>query len=174
MDKLAQLNPAEVLYPNDCQLPTETINTYWNQRNPKEFRLSSSITLLKEQFKVDQLESFGADNKPLASCAAGALLNYLQLTQKSSLAHITNMRFDVQDKYLHVPATTLRHLEITTSSQNGPTLYSILRTTKTPMGTRLLKFWLERPIKSHEHLNQRYDAIEAFSHPDWKSFSSPC
>ncbi len=166
VDRINRVNPTELLIPRNTVLNETPQGIYINERNPKEYRLASAITLLTTHFNVKSLSAYGCQNRPMAIRAAGALINYFQITQKQHLHHINRMRFNHQEQYLHIPANTHKHLEISAAQNPGtPTLFATLRSTVTPMGLRQLKSWLENPIRCHEKLNERYEAIEFFQQP---------
>src|SRR6185436_2840394 len=103
----------------------------------------------------------GADDLPLAICAAGALLQYVRETQKTALPHITRLSVEERGDALQLDAATRRNLEIDTSlsGQDSATLFSLLDATVTPMGSRQLRRWLNRPLTDQQQLRRRYQAL---------------
>ena len=98
---------------------------------------------------------------PLATAAAGALLDYIQTTQRTALPHIQSIRAERDSDFVQLDAATRRNLELTETlrGEAAPTLLSVLDTTATGMGTRLLRHWLHHPLRDREILTRRRDAI---------------
>ena len=109
-------------------------------RPPWHFELSSASRLLTDQLGTLDLRGFGADDLPLAISAAGALLQYVRETQKTALPHITTLAVEERGDALHLDAATRRNLEIdvSLSGQDSATLFALLDSTVTPMGSRQL------------------------------------
>jgi len=127
------------------------------------FIREASESLLKRHFKVQSLEGLGFADKSLAVSSAGAILRYLESTQKRSLDFLAPPRFFSTSDKLVLDQTTLRNLEILRNVRDGGqenTLFSILDRTLTPMGARLLKKWLMEPLMDVESINRRLDAVE--------------
>lgn len=123
--------------------------------------------ILNNHFNTKSLKGFGIEHNAQAVVAAGVVLNYLNETQKSKLSHVKKLqRYDYTD-YIILDPSTKRNLEITSSMSDGSregTLFSILDDTKTPMGARLLKRWISRPLKKVDQIQKRLDAVnELFS-----------
>jgi DNA mismatch repair protein MutS len=117
--------------------------------------------LLVNHFKTQSLKGFGIESLHLAITAAGAVMNYLQETQKANLPHIKRIApYEVGD-YIVLDASTKRNLEITSSigGQVEGTLFSVIDRTLTPMGGRLLKQWLHRPLKKLDPIQIRLAAV---------------
>ena len=158
-DMINKISPSELLVARDSKHLDLHCRPFINERNPKEFKHSSTQQLLLEHFKVHSLDGFINEQKTAAISAAGALLNYLQITQKQGLKHIRHMQYVNHTQYLSIPANTARHLEVTQSYSKSPTLFSTIKSTQTPMGLRELKKWLENPLKNQETLKKRHAAI---------------
>jgi DNA mismatch repair protein MutS len=127
------------------------------------FLRESSESLLKRHFKVQSLEGLGIGDKPLAISSAGAVLRYLETTQKRSLDFLSPPRFFSLSDKLVLDQTTLRNLEVLRNVRDGTsenTLVSILDRTQTPMGSRLLKKWLMEPLMDVDTIRERLDAVE--------------
>jgi len=120
--------------------------------------------LLVNHFKTQSLKGFGLEELKMAVVAAGAVMNYLQEMQKANLPHIRKVvPYDVSDQIV-LDGWTKRNLEIVSTihgAQEG-TLFSIIDRTKTPMGGRLLKQWINRPLKKVEPIKERQGAVEEF------------
>src|SRR5688572_1289156 len=160
--ELERLKPAELLVPEDQSRELAEI-TLGEQRArpPWHFELSSASRLLTDQLGTLDLRGFGADDLPLAISAAGGLLQYVRETQKTALPHITTLSVEERGDALHLDAATRRNLEIdaSLSGQDSATLFALLDSTATPMGSRQLRRWLNRPLTNQQELRRRYQAI---------------
>jgi DNA mismatch repair protein MutS len=160
--ELERLKPAELLVPEDQAREIGEI-THGEQRArpPWHFELSSASRLLTDQLGTLDLRGFGADDLPLAISAAGALLQYVRETQKTALPHINALVVEERGDALHLDAATRRNLEIdvSLSGQDSATLFALLDSTVTPMGSRGLRRWLNRPLTDQIELRRRYQAI---------------
>jgi DNA mismatch repair protein MutS len=160
--ELERLKPAELLVPEDQSRDLGEI-TLGAQRTrpPWHFELASASRLLTDQLGTLDLRGFGADDLPLAICAAGALLQYVRDTQKTALPHIATLSVEERGDALHLDAATRRNLEIdaSLSGQDSATLFALLDATVTPMGSRNLRRWLNRPLTNQQELRRRYQAI---------------
>ena len=129
------------------------------------FNLDYARELLTNQFGTQSLKGFGIDDMNEGIIAAGCVMNYLNETQKTNLAHIKKIyNYDYTDYIILDPATK-RNLEITASITEGGregTLISILDRTQTSMGGRLLKKWISRPLKRKENILKRLEAVREF------------
>lgn len=120
---------------------------------------------LTGHFKTHSLKGFGVEELSVAHIAAGALLQYMQETQKSSLGHLKKLVPYENADYMSLDGSTRRNLELTASLQQGGsegTLVSILDETRTAMGGRLLRRWMMRPLKKLADIEERLNAVEAF------------
>jgi DNA mismatch repair protein MutS len=160
--ELERLKPAELLVPEDQSRELGEI-THGEQRvrPPWHFELASASRLLTDQLGTLDLRGFGADDLPLAIRAAGALLQYVRETQKTALPHITSLTVEERGDSLQLDAATRRNLEIdvSLSGQDSATLFALLDSTVTPMGSRALRRWLNRPLTNQQQLRRRYQAV---------------
>jgi DNA mismatch repair protein MutS len=126
------------------------------------FELESARQTLIDQLRVTNLEGFGLERRQAAVCAAGALVRHLRDTQKAELAHVRSVRLRQLADGLLIDPTTLKHLEVVESAQGGRTgsLLDEIDRTVTPMGCRLMRTWLLRPLTSLEAIRDRLDAVE--------------
>ena len=118
---------------------------------------------LLRHFKTHSLKGFGVDGCSLGIRASGAALYYLSETQKGRLPHIRRINRYAHDAFMALDPQTKRNLELVSSMQNGGsdgTLVGILDVTLTPMGARLLRRWLVRPLRDIERINERLDAVD--------------
>ena len=116
---------------------------------------------LQEQMQAASLAAWSADALPGAHAAAAALLTYAEHTQGRSLPHVQSIRVQRSDTLIDLPATTRRNLELvqTLRGEDSPTLFSLLDTCMTGMGSRMLKSWLQSPQRSRDQAQERLAAI---------------
>ncbi len=132
-----------------------------------QFDVGTAVKLLTKQFGTRDLAGFGVDGMHAALAAAGALLQYVQQTQRAtdraSLPHVTGLIVERDDAFIRMDAATRRNLEITETlrGEPAPTLFSILNTTATAMGARRLREWLHQPLRDHAAILQRHAMSEA-------------
>lgn len=179
LEQIETINPAEILIPKknkEAVFKLLNINTgplYYGEA-PKYtitkvddwvFNLDYANELLTNQFGTQSLKGFGIDDMKEGVIAAGCVMNYLNETQKSKLEHIKKIyKYNYTD-YIILDPSTKRNLEITASISEGGregTLISILDRTQTPMGGRLLKKWVSRPLKRKEQIEKRLNAVMDF------------
>jgi DNA mismatch repair protein MutS len=165
--ELARLDPAEILIPDEEGWPAAlATRSGLRRRAPWLFDADSGRRQLLAFFDVHDLGGFGIDEQLtckglLATAAAGALLGYVEETQKQRLPHLTAIRVETSDGAIAMNAATRRHLELDTRSDGDTrhTLLGVLDTTATPMGGRLLRRWLHRPLRERQTLRERHDAV---------------
>ncbi|OOG58360.1 DNA mismatch repair protein MutS [Rhodanobacter sp. C03] len=160
--ELARLQPAETLVDESVAWPKLVSNLPGlRKRPPWHFDSDAAKRELNRFFGTRDLGGFGMDNLPLATAAAGCLLGYVEETQKSALPHLTGMAVESASETIALDAATRRNLELDThpSGRTEHTLLGVLDETVTPMGARLLRRWLNRPLRSRELLRQRHQAI---------------
>jgi DNA mismatch repair protein MutS len=128
-----------------------------------EFEIDTARQQLNLQFGTRDLIGFGVENAPRGLCAAGCLLQYVKDTQRTALPHIRSITMERQQDSIIMDAATRRNLEITQNLAGGVenTLASVLDSTVTPMGSRMLKRWLHMPIRDTETLVCRQQTIAA-------------
>ena len=167
-DELAVLRPREIVCPAgadfDGLLPSPGDAIAITRVDAWTCEPETARRTLAEQLCASSLEGFGLANRLAAVAAAGALVQYLRDTQKVELAHVRDIVFRSLSDGLLIDASTLRHLEIVESTAGGRTgslLHEIDRTV-TPMGGRLIRAWLLRPLGSLERIQDRLDAVETF------------
>ena len=160
-DASSSSHPAYELY---C--PDDPDHVYCDWIVTWEFDLDGARRSLLEQFQTHDLRGFGCEDMPLAIAAAGCLINYVRDTQRTALPHITAMAPERREDSVVMDAATRRNLEIDRNLAGGDshTILSVLDRSRTPMGSRLLRRWLHRPLTDQGELEQRLDAIEALLH----------
>jgi DNA mismatch repair protein MutS len=171
-DEIARLRPAEVLIPekpsgnpHDFAKQVETIGSCAITSRPGwQFSPHHAKQQLAAQWKISTTAGWGfADDDP-GILAAGALLSYLQETQKTALTHLRPLRRHVVEDHLCIDPATWRSLEIERTVRSGGTEGSLLGAidrTRTTMGARMLRQWLRAPLADREHIEARQAAIAA-------------
>lgn len=162
--ELARLKPAEILVSDDSALPAFLeSHPYVRRRAPWDFDLETSTRLLKEQMGTFDLSGFGCDGLSASLSAAGALLHYARETQRAALPHVKSLQVERREESLMLDAASRRNLELTTNLSGGEenTLASVLDKTASAMGSRLLKRWLNRPLRDHAILKMRQEAVQS-------------
>ena len=126
------------------------------------FELESARQTLVEQLRVTSLDGYGLERRQGAVCAGGALVRHLRDTQKADLAHVRSVRLREAADGLLIDPTTLKHLEVVESINGGRagSLLDEIDRTMTPMGGRMLRTWLLRPLTALEAIRDRLDAVE--------------
>src|SRR5215204_6335855 len=129
------------------------------------FGVDRATKTLCDQLRTSGLHAFGLDGHPAATCAAGALVEYLRDTQKVDLAHVRAIGWRERQDGLLIDPMTFRHLEILEGAEGGRegSLLSVLDRTQTVMGARRLRAWLMRPLTAIERIQDRLDAVEEFA-----------
>ena len=162
--ELERLRPAELIAPEGdppALNAAAVAATGWRLRPPWHFDAGAAAHALAAQFGTHDLAGFGCDGLDLAVGAAGALLAYVQETQKSALPHLRALSVEQFSDALLMDPATRRNLELDASLSGNDelTLAGVLDTTRTPMGARQLRRWLHRPLRNHAVLRARQDAI---------------
>ncbi|UCB43954.1 MAG: DNA mismatch repair protein MutS [Dehalococcoidales bacterium] len=162
--ELERLRPSELITNDPTELsqlimdaPVTPVDEYW-------FSQETAQQTLLDHFGTSTLDGFGLTNLPLAIRAVGAIIRYLQETQKNTLGQLTRLSTYSTDTFMALDVQTQKNLELfrsATGSTDG-SLLSVIDMTKTSMGSRLLKRWLGQPLLDIEELTKRQDAIEWF------------
>ena len=126
---------------------------------------------LYKHFNVKSLKGFGVDHLKSGVVAAGAVLQYLEQTLHTQIAHITTLSRIEEEKYVRLDKFTIRSLElISTMQEDGKSLLDVIDHTVSPMGGRLLRRWLVFPLKDEKPINDRLDIVEYFfREPDFRA-----
>ncbi len=125
---------------------------------------------LQENLKTASLQAWNAQDMPQAHAAAAALLAYAEHTQGRALSHLHRLQVHTSNTLINLPLTTRRNLELTQTlrGEESPTLFSLLDTCMTGMGSRLLKQWLLQPQRDRREAQQRLDAIGTLRTSLWQ------
>ena len=161
--ELSRLEPAELLLADEDGWPGFVQERGGlRRRAPWLFDADSGRRQLLQFFGLRDLSGFGIEDRPLATGAAGALLGYVEETQKQRLPHLTAIALESPAEAIAMNAATRRHLELDTRVDGDArnTLLGVVDSTITPMGGRLLRRWLHRPLRDRGVLGHRHQAID--------------
>lgn len=163
-EELARLAPAELLLPDNEHSLNEGAPAAISRLPNWRFEEGNARTTLLEHFGVQTLSGYGCDGKPLAVRAAGAILHYLQETQRGTTEQIQRLAVYDAGDYMTLNAATRRNLELTESlrGKKAASLLGVVDDTVTAMGARLLRQRINQPLLEVDRLNERLDALEAF------------
>jgi len=169
INELARFSPREaVLSPGAsenreiCEFLTKRLGCHI-EKGDERFDFMQSAARVCEQFGVSSTDQAGLGDSPAGVCAAGGLLSYIIETQKCELAHIRNLDIYSGARYMELDYTTRRNLELTENLRTGEkkgSLLWVLDKTRTPMGGRLLRSWVERPLLSPVAIKRRLAAVQ--------------
>ena len=158
-EEISKINPSEVI--SNTVTENDFIDSMITTVNVPSYAECKAIIL--KHFNVVSLDSFGMSDNNNAVYSLALLINYLNQTQKTSLEHINKLHFYNMGEYLYLDSSTRKNLELieTVRGKKGQgTLYNVLDYTQTAMGGRLLKKWIEEPLKNINNINNRLDAVE--------------
>jgi DNA mismatch repair protein MutS len=170
LDELLMAGPSEVLLAVSAEEPAQL------ERIPARTRVEDwvwtrdfAVPLVERQLNVHSLEGFGLDGHPAAAIAAGAVLHYVRTTQKNEALHIDSLKFEEHSTALELDQVTVRNLELVEplfmGQDNRATLFHTLDACQTPMGKRLLRATILRPLMDAGAIEARYEAV-AEAHAD--------
>ena len=169
-DELMKYEPSEIIHNEaflvsgfDLESLRDKYRISVNALEPHMFDDDGCRRILLEHFKVNTLSSLGIEEFPVGMLAAGALLQYLYDTQKTDLAHFTQIHPYLTSKYMLLDSATRRNLELTETlreKRKSGSLLGVLDKTRTAMGGRLLRSMLEQPLIDKSDMELRLDAIE--------------
>ncbi len=161
--EVSRLKPAEILITEGATWPETENNIPLTGVEGHVFRLEEAERALMEHFGVTTLEGFGCSGSPLAVRAAGAVVAYLQTTQKSMLGQLRGLSTYTTDNFMTLDRSTRANLELFQNLSAGcaeGTLISVLDVTSTPMGARLLRRWIGQPALDLVEIKRRQDAVD--------------
>jgi DNA mismatch repair protein MutS len=162
-EELARLQPAELLI-CDPELGAAVPPTELTELAAWRFDVDTTRRALLDHLEVGSLEGFGLGRAPLATQAAGAIVQYLDDTQPGALAHLADLHTYSTSQFMVLDPATRRNLELTETIRRGAvkgSLLGVLDTTVTAMGGRLLRAWISQPLLELDRLEARLDAVEA-------------
>jgi DNA mismatch repair protein MutS len=171
VDELHHWQPREILVAEEIQeevarLARQT-SALVTPRPAREFQPATARERLCEHFQVVSLEGFGCQYLDAAVAAAGAVLAYFQETQKARLEHLATVRTYFLDDFMRLDLFTRRNLELVRTIRENKThgsLLWVLDRTVTAMGARLLRKWIEQPLRHQDEIEERLERVAAFYH----------
>lgn len=160
LSELERLKPTELLVSEELHFSGKV--SLVRRRPPWEFEFNTALRLLNQQMQTHDLAGFGCIDMTVAISAAGCLLQYAKETQRTQLPHIRAIQAERRNESVMLDAATRRNLELTTNLSGGEanTLASVFDHTATAMGSRLLKRWLNRPLRDSAILRIRQASIK--------------
>jgi len=176
---VARIAPSELLFSADVtptfeqRLKALRFRAHISLTERPEWQFESGLGLRKllEQLNGATLAAWGADELLLAHAAAAALLTYAEHTQGRALSHVQSLQVQRDDELIDLPVTTRRNLELvqTLRGEDSPTLFSLLDTCMTGMGSRMLKCWMLEPRRERSQAVARHEAIDALRGGLWQT-----
>ena len=170
---IGSFQPKEILYDRERRKDFEhyfgvRLCTY--QMDEWVFTEQNAHQKLYKHFNVKSLKGFGVDHLKSGIIAAGAILQYLEQTLHTQIAHITTLSRIEVERYVRLDKFTVRSLELVgTMQEGGKSLLDVIDHTVSPMGGRLLRRWLVFPLKDEKPINERLDIVDYFfRHPDFR------
>ncbi len=173
INELGRFSPREAVLSQEaesCPQITEFLTKKLDampEKGEDKFEFMPAAALVCQQFGFKDVDECGLGDQPAAVCAVGALLSYIIETQKFDISHINRLDVFFGGRYMELDWATRRNLELTESLRSGEkkgSLLWVLDKTKTPMGGRLLRSWVERPLLSAVAIKRRLSAVnELFS-----------
>ena len=172
VDEINKFQPSEVLYQagveqvEEIHAVCERLQVSHTEAPDYYFNLETDEETLKRQFHINSIEGLGLKDSPACVASCGALMQYLHETQMSSLSHINHIEMYSVDSFMILDSATRRNLELTETlrdKQKRGSLLWVLDKTKTAMGARKLREFVEQPLLYKDAIEKRLDAIEAIN-----------
>ena len=169
LDEIARINPSEIICNEQFDLREKIKRAFELESNDYNrwcYDYQSASICLCNHFGTLNLEGFGIEGERAAVSAAGALMAYLLETQKNALKHISTLRRMTDSKAMVLDASSRKNLELTATLKDGSkrgSLLWVLDKTKSALGARRLRKWVESPLISKDRINQRLDAVQALT-----------
>jgi DNA mismatch repair protein MutS len=162
--ELERLRPAEILHPDNLTL-NDGLPGHLTPWSAWRFEPGRCRQALLDHFEASTLDGFGLKNRPAAARAAGALVQYLGDTQPAALSLLTRLSIYSTREFMALDSATRRNLELTETMHGGASrgsLLAVLDRTVTPMGKRLLRQWVSKPLLDLAAINRRLDGVQVF------------
>jgi DNA mismatch repair protein MutS len=164
--EIRRMNPAEILVADDAPDLAQRLKAQCRRLTPLpawQFEPAEATRSLRDQFRVQDLSGLGMDSMPAAVAATGAVLHYARATQQHNLPHLQPPRLEQVQDFVVLDAATRRNLELEQGlgGRSEHSLLGVLDSTVNPMGSRMLRRWLQRPLQDRQALGQRLDAVES-------------
>ena len=169
LDETARFSPAELICNTEflssplAKEMEQRFHLYLNDIDSRMYDYNTAKDALLKHFKVKTLDGYGLKKKLLAVSASGALMWYLNETQKNDLSHISSLKYYTTGDFMLLDVSSRRNLELTETMREKNkkgSLLSVVDKTQTAMGARLLRKWVEQPLLSKEEINKRLDGVE--------------
>ncbi len=168
IDEIAKFNPSEIIC-NDKLSISEEISNIFDIRLSVyydwAFKYQDAYTRLCNHFKTLNLMGFGIDKEQSCICSSGALIEYLIDTQKNNLGNISNLKKYSSESFMVLDLSSRKNLELTSNARDGGkkgSLLWVLDKTKTSMGARLLRKWIEQPLLDKVEIDRRLESVGVF------------
>jgi DNA mismatch repair protein MutS len=161
-DDVARFEPREAIVPESAQT-NGSLQIPVTQVEESMFEVRGSLDYLARHFGTQSMRGFGLEDGDPRIGAAGGALRYAAASHRRELTHVRALRVDHDDDYLQLDAATLANLEVLESrdvARPRATLWSVVDATRSPMGSRTLRRWLTRPLRSREAVFNRHDAVD--------------
>lgn len=169
-DTLARVKPSEIiantqalqLSPKLASIRLGAVPNFYLFAD-NEFRQANAEKLIKKQFNIASMSVINAENKKYAICSAGALLAYLSQTQMRQMTNIKKINYVLDQRYIHLDINSRKNLELVESMnlrRKKGSLLGLLDSTKTSMGARKLRQFIEQPLRDSNEINRRLDGVE--------------
>jgi DNA mismatch repair protein MutS len=165
-DDVSRHSPKELIFPSSAAALAARFEPLGLSLTPGEeslFDLRRSREFLANHFGTQSLRGFGLEDDDVRIAAAGGALRYAALNHRKDLTHVRSIRFENDDDTLLLDASTLENLEIFESrdpSRSRASLWGVLHHTKSAMGSRTLRQWLGKPLRQHDSVFARHDAVD--------------
>lgn len=170
VSELSRILPSEIIYCNsdsDVISKLDSIlkqnNIYTSEYPGFTFEYETATDSLLSHFNVQSLDGYGINESRVGICAAGALIDYLRETQKNALTHINTVSVNHKAEFMSLDVFTRSNLELTKTLREGKvrgSLFGVIDKTKTAMGARLLKRYINEPLQNLVAINDRLNAVE--------------
>ncbi|MBE6806412.1 MAG: DNA mismatch repair protein MutS [Ruminococcaceae bacterium] len=174
VNELGRYSPSEILvneYASDCkgiiEFSERRLNGHLEVRPAQDFDLSGAQEIILRQFKAVSLSALEVEDKPVAVCAFGCAIGYLQATQMTGLERMNKLDVYSDAQYMKLDLTARRNLELLEtmrSQEKRGSLLGVLDHTKTAMGKRLLRSWIEQPLVQIAPISRRLNAVDELVH----------
>ncbi len=169
-DMLSKINPSEIICNQEIYQAYYNLSEITSGQYPKftiykewAFNPTHAETTIKKHFNIANLIPFGIENNDIAISSSGALLEYLNETQKHSLINITKISLEDNGNYMKLDGVAIRNLELLKTMRDGKrygSLLWLLDATETAMGSRNLASWITSPLLSIDKINYRLNGVE--------------
>jgi len=167
---LISISPTEIICNSEAISLNSSLKAILSRNVPKmnayydwTFALSSAQDAIFKQYNITSLKGFGLEKMQEATCACGAVIEYLKETQKRALPHLRNIKILQTKDYMTIDASAKKHLELFTNTADNTkygSLIWLLDKTKTSMGARKINTWISRPLQNPNSIKYRLDSVE--------------